>query len=208
MQLRRGTNVHSKADFTIVVVDDDDLVRDVVRSILIREGYHIILAKSGDKAIDIVKHGNVNLVITDLRMPDADGMEVLKQALQTDPNIAVAILTAYGTLDAALEAVKQGAYDYLTKPFKTQEIILLAEQAYQRSVLIRLTSEMKQRLRDTYLNHDLISAVRDSARPGLQSTWMEWTEGLVALGILTSDEASGIKKRVRTGSRVARNDHS
>ena len=109
-----------KNGITILVADDDEIVREVIISLLSSEGYTVKAAKDGLEAINILKMENINLVITDLRMPGADGIEVLKEAIKMDPDRAVIILTAYGTLDTALKAIREGAYDYITKPFKME----------------------------------------------------------------------------------------
>ncbi len=128
----------TKREFRILVADDDEIARDVIQLLLTNEGYTVFTARDGLDAIRMMRIEDVSLVITDLRMPGADGIEVLKSALLINPDIAVVILTAYGTLDTTLQAMKEGAYDYLTKPFKGQEIIFVAERAFKRERIERL----------------------------------------------------------------------
>jgi DNA-binding NtrC family response regulator len=106
-------------------------------------------------------------------MPGADGIEVLKHAVRSNPDRAVVILTAYGTLDTTLEAIEEGAYDYLTKPFKTQAIAILAERAYQRTLLITDNRELRKNLRDTYRDLELLKRVATSNNPNMMTGWLE-----------------------------------
>lgn len=188
-----------KKEFRILVADDDEIARDVISSLLSREGYPVVTAQDGLDALRILRIENISLVITDLRMPGADGIEVLKHAVRNNPDIAVVILTAYGTLDTALEVIKEGAYDYLTKPFKVQEIILVTERAYNRAVLIKDNRELIQHLRDTYRDIKLIKTVIDSSNPEITTGWIERIERLKALNVLTVQEAALLKERLVNG---------
>jgi two-component system response regulator PilR (NtrC family) len=188
-----------KRDFKILVADDDEIARDVISSLLSREGYPIVSAQDGIDAIRLLRMEKINLVITDLRMPGADGIEVLKHAVSSCPDSAVVILTAYGTLDTTLEAIKQGAYDYLTKPFKVEEIIFLAEKAYKSAVLIQENRELTKLLRDTYRNIEITKTVVRSNNPEMISEWMERIERLKTMNILSNHEAEILKERVVKG---------
>lgn len=187
--------MHRK-DFRILIADDDEIAREVVCTILSKEGYDVLCAKDGIEAIRLISIEEINLVITDLRMPGADGVEVLKYAVKNNPDIFVVILTAYGTLDTALEAIKEGAYDYLTKPFKIQEIIFLAERAFKKFELIKENRDLKKNLRETYRNIERAKRVSDSNRFNEKVSWLEDIERLKENGILTEQEVEIIKKRV------------
>ena len=168
----------NKRDFKILVADDDEIPRDIVSTILVREGYSVATAKDGIEAIKILRLEDINLVITDLRMPGADGLEVLKHALRINPETSVVILTAYGTLDNALEAIKEGAYDYLTKPFKIQEILILAERAYKKEELIKENRELRKLLMDTYHEIEEIKTVFAHNNFPIVTGWIERIEKL------------------------------
>ena len=114
-----------RSDFRILVIDDDEIALDVVVSLLNKEGFTVRSARDGLEGIRALRTEDFDLVITDLKMPGADGIEVLKEAKKLKDNILVVIITAYGTLENALEAIKLGAYDYITKPFKLQELLIL-----------------------------------------------------------------------------------
>ncbi len=122
----------------ILVVDDEQSLRDVLSIMLKRAGYVVTTAEDGEEAIELLNKEIFDLVITDLRMPKSDGMEVLKAVKATSPETVVLIITAFATADSAVEAMKQGAYDYLTKPFQVDEVQLIIRNALEKR---RLTTE-------------------------------------------------------------------
>lgn len=188
-----------KRDFRILIADDDEIVRDVVTTLLSREGYVVITAVNGLDAIDRLRIEEVHLVITDLMMPGASGIEVLKYAVRSNPDIAVVILTACGTLDTKLEAIEEGAYDYLTKPFKMQELSILAERAYQRTLLIADNRELRKNLRDTYRDLEILKNVATSNNPEVMTGWLERIEKLKSMNVLLDREAETLKERLIKG---------
>lgn len=188
-----------KKDFRILIADDDEIALDVVGTILRREGYTIIPARDGGEAVRNIRQGGIGLVITDLKMPVHDGIKVLQNAVAIDPEIAVVILTAYGTLDTTLEAMKHGAYDYLTKPFRTQEIAFVAEGAHKRAILISEHKRLKGMLRDTYLGLAEMGCRADDSEAGGRDAWFERIKNLEALAVLNSEEAAWIRERLVGG---------
>ena len=197
-----------KNGFHILVADDDDIALDVICSLLSREGYSVVPASDGLDAINRLRIEDIHLVITDLMMPGTGGIEVLKYAVRSNPDIAVVILTAYGTLDTTLEAIKEGAYDYLTKPFKTQEIAIIAERAYQRALLIADNRELKKSLRDTYRDMEIVKTVVASSNPEVTTAWLERIEKLKTMNVLLSHEAEMLKERLVRGNGKGQNPDS
>ncbi len=189
-----------KRDFRILVADDDEIVRDAVSSLLSGEGYSVLSAVDGLDAMGVLRVEDINLVISDLRMPGADGSEVLRYAVRNNPDIVVIILTAYGTLDTALEAIKEGAYDYLTKPFKIKEIILLVEKVFRRAGLINENRELKKNLRDAYRDIRLMRTVVDSNNPEIITAWIEKIEALKSTNVITQQDAEILKERLIKGN--------
>jgi len=122
----------------ILVVDDEQSLREVLSIMLRRAGYAVISATDGEDAIELIHKEIFDLVITDLRMPKIDGLEVLKAVKSASPETVVLIITAFATADSAVEAMKQGAYDYLTKPFQVDEVQLIIRNALEKR---RLTTE-------------------------------------------------------------------
>jgi len=197
-----------KKAFRILVADDDDIALDVVSMLLSREGYSVVPVKDGLEAIDRLRREEFHLVITDLMMPGAGGIEVLKYASRSNAEIAVVILTAYGTLDTTLEAIKEGAYDYLTKPFRTQEISIIAERAYQRALLIADNRDLKRSLRDTYRDMEIIKTVAASGNPEVTTAWLERIERLRTMNVLLAGEAEVLKERLVRGNGKGQNINS
>ncbi|MFZ3014684.1 MAG: sigma-54 dependent transcriptional regulator [Nitrospira sp.] len=122
----------------ILVVDDEQSLREVLSIMLKRAGYAVTSAMDGEEAIELLNKEIFDLVITDLRMPKIDGMEVLKAVKSASPETVVLIITAFASADSAVEAMKQGAYDYLTKPFQVDEVQLIIRNALEKR---RLTTE-------------------------------------------------------------------
>lgn len=189
-----------KEHFKILIAEDDDIVREVISSILLKEGYSVFTAKDGLEAIRMLMVDDFHLVITDLRMPNADGIEVLRQAIDNDPDCSVVILTAYGSLDSALNALKEGAFDYLTKPFRIQELLFVVEKAYKRTLSIEEQKELKKHLRDTYRDLEIAKRVTKNKDPLSTISFLERIGKLVDLKILTPDEARIIKERLVKGN--------
>ena len=175
----------------------------MIRTLLAQEQYSVVTARDGLEAINILRIEDMHLVITDLRMPGADGIEVLKYAARNNPDTAVVILTAYGTLDTTLDAIKGGAYDYLTKPFKVQEIITLTEKAYKQALLMEDNRELRKHLRDTFHDIEFIKAAAGCNKADIASDWIERVERLKSLNVFSGQEAALLKERLakRDGNR-------
>ena len=122
----------------ILVVDDEQGLREVLSIMLKRTGYAVTSVADGEEAVELLSKEIFDLVITDLRMPKVNGMEVLKAAESASPETVVLVITAFATADSAVEAMKQGAYDYLTKPFQVDEVQLIIRNALEKR---RLTTE-------------------------------------------------------------------
>ncbi|AUX21801.1 Fis family transcriptional regulator [Sorangium cellulosum] len=113
----------------ILVVDDEANLRRVLSAQLGRDGYEVHTAEDGEEGLAFLKEHHIDLVITDLRMPRVDGMDLLRAALRDDPSRPVVLLTAHGTVDNAVEALKTGAFDYITKPFDQNEVRVVVKKA-------------------------------------------------------------------------------
>jgi DNA-binding NtrC family response regulator len=183
-----------KQGIKILVVDDDEIIREVVTSLLIGEGYSVRSAKDGLEAITILKTEEVHLVITDLRMPGADGIEVLKESLKFDPDRGVIILTAYGTIDTALKAIREGAYDYMTKPFKMEEMIIRVHNACERTGMVSKIKALTKILRE--ITMDMMFLKGSAIHPSRVGEWIENIEKMKNLEILEQAEAAMIKERL------------
>src|SRR4029450_429761 len=121
---------------TILVVDDEQLIRWSLTSRLTDEGYRVFEAETAAQALKRVREG-VDLVLLDYRLPHSDGLAVLKQIKEHDPDTLVILLTAYSSVDTAVEAMRHGAYHYVNKPFNLDEIVLLVQKALETTELRR-----------------------------------------------------------------------
>ena len=119
----------------ILIIDDEENMRHVLRSILEKDGYQTCLAVDGRDALDILEKQEFDIILCDLRMPPMDGIEFLKQPSVREINSTIISMSAYGTIDLAIETMKLGAYDYISKPFKPAEILLTLKKAEEREQL-------------------------------------------------------------------------
>lgn len=117
----------------VLLVDDETIVRDSLSEWLNDAGYEVIPAEDGYKAIEIIKNRRADVLVVDLKMPGLDGIEVLKEVKNIAPNVEVIIITAYGNVDNAVEAMKSGAADYLMKPFEPENLEVAIENAIREA---------------------------------------------------------------------------
>ena len=132
---------------TVLVADDDAVARDLLAEALKKEGYAVEAFTSGEEVIARGRQGHVDVVLTDIRMGAIDGLTVLREFKRMSPNTAVVVLTAFGSLEGAIEAIKQGAYDYLAKPFKREEIKLVVKRSLDHCRLLRENARFRQELK-------------------------------------------------------------
>lgn len=122
----------------IIVVDDERDIREGVERILLRMGYEVLKAGQGEEALNILEKERVDLAILDLKMPGMDGMELHQRIREIDDKIIVIIITGYATIETAIEAMKQGAYDFIPKPFEPEHLRIVVRRAHEK---LRLTME-------------------------------------------------------------------
>jgi len=127
----------------ILVVDDEFLLRDSIRIVLEKEGYEVFTAGDGEEAMKQLEAGLPQVVLSDIKMPKTDGIELLKTIKAEHPEVEVVMLTGYPTIEAAVNAIKLGAYDYITKPFKIGNLNLTLAQALEKQRLSREVGELK-----------------------------------------------------------------
>jgi len=137
----------------ILVVDDEKSMREILEIFLKSEGYGVWLAENGDRATEAVKKDIYDLIITDMNMPKVGGLELLKNVKQITPDTVVVIITAFGTTESAVEAMKLGAYDYIQKPFQMDDIRLVVKNALEKQKLQKDVSILKQQLKPPSLEN-------------------------------------------------------
>lgn len=121
-----------KQSISILVVDDELMMRKLVEKILSRDGFQVTLASEGNEALAILAQKKVDIVISDIKMPGLNGFELLQAVKKEYPSIAVIMMTAYGDTYSVKDALLLGADEYVTKPFRSQEIALMVERTYWR----------------------------------------------------------------------------
>jgi two-component system nitrogen regulation response regulator GlnG len=127
----------------ILVVDDEESIRWALRKALEREGYRVVLASDGAEALARATESGIDLVLMDIKMPGSDGLETLTRIKEIHPNLPVIIMTAFGTLQAAVQAMKRGAYDHITKPFDFDELSILVRRAFEVHDLTEQVARME-----------------------------------------------------------------
>jgi DNA-binding NtrC family response regulator len=128
----------------ILVIDDDPAMREACLAVLEGEGYLVTSVHNGEAGLQTVHEQNVDLVLVDLKMPGMDGLEVLKRIREEDPELLVIMITAYGTVEAAVDAMKSGAFDFITKPFSPQELRLVVGRGLSLLKLSRQNRLLKE----------------------------------------------------------------
>jgi two-component system response regulator PilR (NtrC family) len=134
----------------ILVADDEQSMREFLDIMLKKEGYKVSLASNGEEVVKLIDNDLFDLVLMDIRMPKLDGISALKKIKSTSPETVVIMITAYASADTAIKAMKEGAYDYITKPFKVEEIKLIINNALEKKNLQKENILLKQVVRDRY----------------------------------------------------------
>jgi DNA-binding NtrC family response regulator len=165
---------------TILIVDDDETICSAFKQFLIEQGHTPLIASNGRDALDIVATAHPSLVITDLRMPGPDGLHVLSEIRRLDPDIHVVVMTAYGTSRTSIEAVRLGAFDYLTKPLDLDVVQILIERAIETQALTRASRLRSAADADDYA---LINLVGQS--PPMQEAYKR-------IGLLTTNDVPAL----------------
>ncbi len=140
----------------ILVIDDKDSMREMLKASLAADGYDVETAETGDVGVARSKEKHFDVILTDLRMPDISGMDVLSQVRQVDPDSAVIVMTAYGTIETAVEAMKKGAFDFLQKPFDTGHLRMIVERALENQRLVAENNLLREELAESLGFTDII----------------------------------------------------
>src|SRR5690349_22259536 len=140
----------------ILVADDERSMRELLAIVLRREGYDVVLAENGRQAIAELEHRPIDLLISDIQMPDMNGVEVLRFAKQINQDLAGIMVTAYATAETAIEALRMGAYDYIHKPFNIDELKIVVRNALERRQLRQENVLLKRALQETHQFSNII----------------------------------------------------
>ncbi|MCP4633248.1 MAG: response regulator [candidate division Zixibacteria bacterium] len=131
----------------VLVVDDEKFIRDLLQEFLDKQGYDVVLSESGETAVELTESTSVDVALVDLKMPGIDGLETLNRLKNNQPNIPVIIMTGYPTIETSIKALRLGAYDYVVKPFKLNELKAAVENALKESKLMVEISALRSKIK-------------------------------------------------------------
>src|SRR5256712_5153525 len=180
---------------TLLIADDDPGLRQSLERTLTREGYRVILASDGNAALERLQAGGVDLVLTDLKMPGLSGIELRRAVKAIASEVDVILLTAFGTVEEAVKAMKEGAYDFLTKPFQRAQLLRLIRQALERRDLIQQNRALQHRLDDLLQQGAVIGS--GPAFPRMM-TLLEQVAGSSATVLVQGESGTGKELVART----------
>jgi two-component system response regulator PilR (NtrC family) len=141
----------------ILIVDDEEVLRDVLDAVLRREGFEIVMAASGEEALSVLDGDeNIDLVILDIMLPGISGIDTLRAVRISNPNLPVIVITAFSSIDGAIEAMKHGAFHYIPKPFKNEEVVLTVNKALEQRRLTRENEQLREELSEKYAFANII----------------------------------------------------
>ncbi|MFO7461300.1 MAG: response regulator, partial [Desulfatiglandales bacterium] len=149
---------------TILIVDDEKNYLLVLEALLNAEGYETMTAQNVDEALRLLEGSDLDLVLTDMKMPGLSGMDLLVECKKRKPELPVIMMTAYGTIEMAVEAMKKQAYDYITKPFQNEELKLTIKKALDNYRLVKENRRLSEALSDRHRYRNIIG----KSRPMLQ----------------------------------------
>ncbi len=142
---------------SIMIVDDEEIVRASLSSWLLEDGYEVMPVESGKLALEELKKKNYDLMLVDLKMPEMDGLELMKEVKKFLPDLPIIIMTAYATVDTAVKAIKEGAFDYLMKPFDPEEISITIKKIVKQQMLEQENIYLRKELAKQFQFHQLYS---------------------------------------------------
>ncbi|MEJ2066864.1 MAG: sigma-54 dependent transcriptional regulator, partial [Deltaproteobacteria bacterium] len=140
----------------ILVVDDEKSMCEFLEIMLKKDGYEVATTTSGEEALGLLDKNLYSMVLTDVKMPGVNGFDVLRKTKEVSPDTVVIMITAYGSPEGAVTAIKEGAYDYVTKPFRVEEVKLTIKKSLERSNLIRENIRLRQAVEERYKFWNLI----------------------------------------------------
>jgi PAS domain S-box-containing protein len=201
--MMKETKVEIRPDALVLVVDDEQDIRDACERILSRVGYQVQKASRGDEALDILNKKSVDIMLLDLKMPGMDGLEVLERVRKQNTEIQVIVITGYATVETAIEAMKQGAYDFIPKPFEPDQLRIVVNRAWEKIRFIReaekLELERNRTLSDLDTEKSRIRTIIESFPSGVMVTD---PKGRVVLMNPAFRQLLGLDTDVKAGNRI------
>jgi DNA-binding NtrC family response regulator len=151
-------------DFRILIVDDDRNLVSVLGSALADEAHHVVTCSNGLDAIQRCREKPFDLVITDIMMPGASGLDVIREVKKMAPETLVILITGFASLETAVSAIREGAYDYITKPFRLEEIRIVVKNALEKIQLLRENHRLLGELKEAYEQLHLVKTIMNEDR--------------------------------------------
>mgnify|MGYP001210808045 CR=1 FL=1 len=151
----------------VLVVEDEPRQREILQLVLEREGHEVVVAESAERAAALIRAAAPDVLLTDLRLPGKDGIWLLEETARIAPGTGTILVTAHGTIDNAVEAMKKGAFDYLTKPLERAAVVLAVRRALEKTRLVRENAALKQQLADRFALPNIVGehgSMQDVAR--------------------------------------------
>jgi two-component system response regulator PilR (NtrC family) len=133
---------------SVLVVDDEEIMREILETLLTREGYDVRLAASGDEGLELARGRSFDVAIVDVMMPGLDGIATLEELRKLDEDLPVLMITAFASVETAIAAMKRGAFDYITKPFKNDEVLVVVRNAAERRRLVNENLALRRNLQE------------------------------------------------------------
>ena len=181
----------TEAPARVLVVDDEENMVHFLTKLLRGEGFEVEGAGTGEAALERLRAGPFELVLTDLKLPDTDGIEILKAARELHPETVVILITAYGTIGSAIEAMRAGAYDYVTKPFRAGEILQAVEKALERVRLRREVAQLRRAVAERFAFASLVGK-----SPKMQDVYTQIEKLAASRGAVLIQGESGTGKEL------------
>jgi two-component system response regulator PilR (NtrC family) len=137
---------------SILVIDDEEIMREILEALLVREGYRVRLASTAEEGLDLARTLPFDAAIVDVMLPGMDGIAALEELKKINDELPVLMITAFASVETAIAAMKRGAFDYITKPFKNDEVLVVVRNAVERSRLVQENRTLRQTVQDQYHN--------------------------------------------------------
>lgn len=134
----------------ILVIDDEESIRNTLQEILEYEKYEVDLASEGNEGLEFIKQNTYDVILSDIKMPGLDGIEVLERVIRLQPDAPVIMISGHGNIDTAVEAIKKGAYDFIEKPLDLNRLLITIKNALDKSTLVEETKRLKQKVTKSY----------------------------------------------------------
>ena len=167
--------------FNILIIDDEKNIREGLGAALEMDGYTVFLAADGKQGLEILERGDIDLVITDLKMPEVSGEEILAKVTVETPGIPVIVLTGHGTIDSAVDAMRKGAYDFLTKPVNLDRLSLLVKRALERREISLQNSVYRKEIEGKTTFENMIGKSHERGRTIVILTGQDHSPGYIRI---------------------------